>query len=120
MKVLIVDDASFMRNFLKDCLDGSGFEVVGFARDGEEAIEKYKELKPDIVTMDINMPKMSGIEALQEIKKISKDVQIVMISDIGQHDRIIEAIKKGASDFIVKPVHPERLVDALKNLERAL
>ncbi len=114
MRVLIVDDATFMRNFLMDNIQRFGYEVVGQACDGKEAVERYVELTPDLVTMDITMPKMNGIDALKEIKKIDHQARIVMISDIGQHDKIIEAIKSGATDFIIKPVHPDRLKDSLE------
>ncbi|SHK11345.1 response regulator [Tepidibacter formicigenes] len=114
MKILIVDDATFMRNFLIDNIEKFGYEVVGEACDGKEAVEKYIELAPDLVTMDITMPKMNGIDALKEIRKIDKQARVVMISDIGQHDKIIEAIKNGATDFIIKPVHPDRLRDSLE------
>ncbi|OPJ56004.1 response regulator [Alkalithermobacter paradoxus] len=113
MKVLIVDDATFMRNFLTDNIRQLGYEVVGEASNGKEAVEKYVELNPDLVTMDITMPKMNGIEALKEIIKIDTNAKVIMISDIGQHDKIIEAIKNGATDFIIKPVHPDRLKDSL-------
>lgn len=113
MRILIVDDATFMRNFLIDNIEKFGYEVAGQACDGKEAVEMYSELNPDLVTMDINMPKMNGIDALKEIKKIDNEAKIIMISDIGQHDKIIEAIKSGATDFIIKPVHPERLKDSL-------
>ncbi|KXZ39106.1 two-component system, chemotaxis family, response regulator CheY [Alkalithermobacter thermoalcaliphilus JW-YL-7 = DSM 7308] len=116
MRVLIVDDATFMRNFLMDNIKKLGYEVVGEASNGKEAIEKYIQLKPDLVTMDITMPKMNGIEALKEIKKINKNAKVIMISDIGQHDKIIESIKNGATDFIIKPVHPERLKDSLSKV----
>ncbi|MCT4507469.1 MAG: response regulator [Tepidibacter sp.] len=116
MKVLIVDDATFMRNFLFDNMHNLGFEVIGEACDGREAVQKYIKLKPDIVTMDITMPKMNGIEALKEIRKIDVDAKVVMISDIGQHDKIIEAIKSGATDFIIKPVHPDRLKESLEKV----
>lgn len=116
MRILVVDDASFMRSFLRDNLEEAGHEVVGFATNGEEAIEKFNELKPDLITMDINMPKMNGIDALIQIKKIDSSVKVVMISDMGQHSKIIEAIKNGASDFVIKPVHPARLKEALDNL----
>ncbi|WFD09986.1 response regulator [Tepidibacter hydrothermalis] len=116
MKILIVDDATFMRNFLFDNMQKFGFEVIGEACNGKEAVQKYIQLQPDIVTMDITMPKMNGIEALKEIIKIDEDAKVVMISDIGQHDKIIEAIKNGATDFIIKPVHPDRLKESLEKV----
>lgn len=116
MKILIVDDAAFMRNFLIDNIQKFGYEVAGQACDGREAVEMYLDVNPDLVTMDINMPKMNGIDALKEIKKLDTEAKIIMISDIGQHDKIIEAIKSGATDFIIKPVHPERLKDSLEKV----
>ncbi|KDR94378.1 two-component system, chemotaxis family, response regulator CheY [Peptoclostridium litorale DSM 5388] len=114
MRILVVDDAAFMREFISSNLIDVGYDVVGIACDGKEAVEKYIQLKPDIVTMDINMPKMDGIEALEEILKLDKNAKVIMISDIGQHSKIIEAIKKGAVDFIVKPLHPDRLKQSLE------
>lgn len=114
MKILVVDDAAFMREFISANLLKAGFEVAGYACDGKEAVEKYVELRPDIVTMDINMPRMDGIQALVEILKIDETAKVIMISDIGQHTKIIEAIKKGALDFIVKPVHPQKLIQSLE------
>ena len=115
-KVLIVDDAAFMRMLLKDIITKAGFEVVGEASNGKEAVEKYKELKPDIVTMDITMPEMNGIEAVKEIKKIDPNAKIIMVSAMGQQAMVIEAIQAGARDFIVKPFQPARVIEALKKL----
>ncbi len=115
-KVLIVDDAAFMRMLLKDIITKAGFEVVGEASNGKEAVEKYKELKPDIVTMDITMPEMNGIEAVKEIKKIDPNAKIIMVSAMGQQAMVIEAIQAGAKDFIVKPFQPARVIEALKKL----
>ncbi len=113
-KVLIVDDAAFMRMLLKDIVTKAGFEVVGEASNGKEAVEKYKELKPDVVTMDITMPEMNGIEAVKEIKKIDPNANIIMVSAMGQQAMVIEAIQAGAKDFIVKPFQPARVIEALK------
>ncbi len=115
-RVLIVDDAAFMRMLLKDIITKAGFEVVGEASNGKEAVEKYKELKPDIVTMDITMPEMNGIEAVKEIKKIDPNAKIIMVSAMGQQAMVIEAIQAGARDFIVKPFQPARVIEALKKL----
>ncbi len=115
-RVLIVDDAAFMRMLLKDIISKAGFEVVGEAANGKEAVEKYKELKPDIVTMDITMPEMNGIEAVKEIKKIDPEAKIIMVSAMGQQAMVIEAIQAGARDFIVKPFQPARVIEALKKL----
>ena len=103
-RVLIVDDASFMRMSIKNMLANYDFEVVGEAENGVMAIEKYKELQPDIVTMDITMPEMDGLEALREIKKIDPGASVVMVSALGQEARMKEAIIYGAKGFIVKPI----------------
>ncbi len=114
IKVLIVDDAMFMRSMIKDILNNSGkFEVVGEAADGKEAVEVYKEKKPDIVTMDIVMPVMDGIEATKEILKINPSAKIVMVSALGQEPLVIESIAAGARDFIVKPFSPEKVLKVL-------
>ncbi|MEL6543069.1 MAG: response regulator [Myxococcota bacterium] len=106
-RVLIVDDAIFMRNMLKDIFSGDDFEVVGEAANGVEAVEKYKELKPDLTTMDIVMPFKSGIEATKEILISDKDAVIVMCSALGQESLVMEAIEAGAADFVVKPFKSE-------------
>lgn len=101
--VLITDDASFMRKTLRNTFQELGFHVVGEAVNGIEAVEKYKQLKPRLVLLDITMPEMNGLEALKEIKRIDSDAMIVMCSAIGQNDTIVKAIQEGAFDFIVKP-----------------
>lgn len=112
-RVLIVDDASFMRMSIKNMLANYDFEVVGEAENGVMAIEKYKELQPDIVTMDITMPEMDGLEALREIKKIDPGASVVMVSALGQEARMKEAIIYGAKGFIVKPFKEEMLISAI-------
>ncbi|MFY9174728.1 MAG: response regulator [Peptococcia bacterium] len=112
--VLIVDDAAFMRMMLKDILSKNGFEVVGEAENGAIGVEKYKELKPDLITMDITMPEMDGITAVKEIMKIDKTARIVMCSAMGQQAMVIDAIQAGAKDFIVKPFQPERVLEAVQ------
>lgn len=112
-RVLIVDDALFMRMKLKDILERNGFEVVAEAQNGMEAVEKFKSERPDIVTMDITMPEMSGIEAVKAIKKIDPDAKIIMCSAMGQQAMVMEAIQAGAQDFIVKPFQSDRVLDAL-------
>lgn len=102
-KILIVDDAAFMRMMLKDILTKNGYEVVGEAENGAKAVEKYGELKPDLVTMDITMPEMDGISALKNIRSIDSNAKVVMCSAMGQQAMVIEAIQVGARDFIVKP-----------------
>lgn len=113
-KILIVDDAAFMRMMIKDILLKNGFEVVGEANDGSQAIEKYKELKPDLVTMDITMPEMDGITALKEIKKVDNNAKVIMCSAMGQQAMVIDAIQAGAKDFIVKPFQADRVIEAIK------
>jgi two-component system chemotaxis response regulator CheY len=117
-KVLIVDDAAFMRMLLKDIITKAGYEVVGEASNGAEAIEKYKELKPDIVTMDITMPEMNGIEATKEIMKVDPNANIIMCSAMGQQMMVVEAIQAGAKDFIVKPFQQGRVVEALSKISK--
>ncbi len=117
-KVLIVDDAAFMRMLLKDIITKAGYEVVGEASNGAEAIEKYKELKPDIVTMDITMPEMNGIEATKGILKIDPNANVIMCSAMGQQMMVVEAIQAGAKDFIVKPFQQGRVVEALSKISK--
>lgn len=112
-KILIVDDAVFMRVSLKTMLEKNGFEVIGEAVNGLEAIEKYSSLKPDIVTMDITMPEMSGLEAVKAIKKIDSNARILMVSAMGQESLVREAIINGAKGFIVKPFKEEYLIKAM-------
>src|SRR5687767_8796335 len=103
IRVLIVDDAIFMRNMIKDIFHDEQFEVVGEAANGVEAVDKYKEAKPDLVTMDIVMPFKSGIEATREILAFDQNALIVMCSALGQESLVMEAIEAGAADFVVKP-----------------
>ncbi|HOE12123.1 MAG TPA: response regulator [bacterium] len=113
-KGLIVDDAAFMRMMLREILTKGGYEVAGEAVNGKEAIEIYRNVSPDFVTMDITMPDMDGIEALREIKKIDANAVVIMCSAIGQQANVLEAIKTGARDFIVKPFQPERVLESIK------
>ncbi|MCJ8006275.1 response regulator [Lederbergia wuyishanensis] len=113
-RILIVDDAAFMRMMIKDILVKNGFEVVGEAVDGVQAVEKYNELKPDLVTMDITMPEMDGITALKEIKAIDPAAKIIMCSAMGQQAMVIDAIQAGAKDFIVKPFQADRVIEAIQ------
>ncbi len=112
--VMIVDDAAFMRMMIKDILTKNEYEVVGEAENGAKAIEKFKELKPDLVIMDITMPEVDGIQAVKEIKNIDNDAKIVMCSAMGQQAMVIEAIQAGAKDFIVKPFQADRVIEAVK------
>ncbi len=115
-KILIVDDAAFMRMMIKDILTKNGYEVAGEAENGARAIEKYRELIPDLIIMDITMPDVDGIQAVKEIRKISSDCKIIMCSAMGQQAMVIEAIQAGARDFIVKPFQAERVVEAVKKV----
>lgn len=112
-KVLIVDDAAFMRMMLKDILVKNGFEVVAEAANGNEAIDKYKETQPDLVTMDITMPELDGIGALKAIKGFDANARVVMCSAMGQQAMVIESIQAGARDFIVKPFQADRVLEAI-------
>ncbi|HET7629069.1 MAG TPA: response regulator [Bacillales bacterium] len=112
-KILIVDDAAFMRMMVKDILTKNNFEIAGEAGDGAEAVEKYQETSPDLVILDITMPEMDGLTALKEIKKIDGDAKVIMCSAMGQQAMVIDAIQAGAKDFIVKPFQAERVVEAI-------
>jgi len=111
--ILIVDDAAFMRMMIKDILTKNGYVVVGEAENGMAAVEKYKDLRPDLVTMDITMPEMDGITAVKEIKAIDENARIIMCSAMGQQAMVIDAIQAGAKDFVVKPFQPERVLEAV-------
>lgn len=115
-RILIVDDAAFMRMMIKDILTKGGYEVAGEAENGARAIEKYKELTPDLVIMDITMPEVDGIQAVKEIKKVNGEAKIIMCSAMGQQAMVIESIQAGARDFIVKPFQAERVVEAVRKV----
>ena len=115
-RILVVDDASFMRMMIKDILVKNSFEIAGEASDGLDAIEKYKETKPDIVIMDITMPNMDGLQALIELRKVDSNAKIIMCSAMGQESMVIDAIKSGAADFIVKPFQAERIIKAIQRV----
>lgn len=115
-RILITDDALFMRVTLKNILTQNGFDVCGEAQNGAEAVKLYSELKPDLVTMDITMPEMDGIQALKEIKKTFPEANVIMCTAMGQKNMVVEAIQSGAKDFIVKPFQPERVVEAVNKL----
>jgi two-component system, chemotaxis family, chemotaxis protein CheY len=112
--VLIVDDALFMRMMIKDILSKDGFEIVGEAENGVEAVKKYAELHPDLVTMDIVMPEMDGIEAVRNIIKIDPAARVLMCSAMGQQPLVVEALEAGAKDFIIKPFQPAKVVEAVR------
>ena len=113
-RILVVDDAAFMRMMIKDILVKNGFEVVAEAADGNQAVEKYKEHHPDLVTLDITMPEKDGIAALKEIREINPNAKIIMCSAMGQQAMVIDAIQAGAKDFIVKPFQADRVIEAIK------
>jgi len=115
-KILVVDDAAFMRMMLKNILGKDGHEIVGEGSDGEEAVKKYFELKPDIVTMDIVMPKVDGINATREILKQDPNAKIVMISALGQEAMVKEALQLGAKDFIVKPFNKDKVLEVINKV----
>lgn len=115
-RVLIVDDAVFMRNMIRDIFSGGGFDVVGEAEDGIDAVKKYHELKPDLVTMDIVMPHKSGIEATREIVSEDPKAVVVMCSALGQESLVMEAIEAGATDFIVKPFKEEEVLGVVRKV----
>ena len=114
--ILIVDDAAFMRMMLKDILIKGGYNVVGEASNGKEGVAKFKELKPDLVTLDITMPEMDGITALKEIKSEDPNVMAIMCSAMGQQAMVIESIQAGAKDFIVKPFQADRVIEAIRKV----
>lgn len=113
-RILVVDDAAFMRMMVKEILNKNGFQVVGEAENGLQAIARYQELMPDLVTMDITMPELNGIQAVKEIRKLNPNARIVMCSAMGQQAMVIDAIQAGARDFIVKPFQPERVLEAVR------
>ncbi len=115
-KVLVVDDASVVRMMMKKVLKGSGFEVVGEAANGSEALEKYKELKPDVVTMDMVMPEADGIQATRDIVEFDKDAKVVIVSGIDQRELLMKAIDAGASSYIVKPFESDRVIATLNEV----
>ena len=113
-RILVVDDAAFMRMMVKDILTKGGYEVVGEAENGAVAVQRYEELKPDLVTLDITMPEMDGLEALKKIKEKDASAVVVMCSAMGQQAMVIESIQAGAKDFIVNPFQADRVLEAVK------
>ena len=114
--ILVVDDAAFMRMMIKDILSKNGYTVAGEAENGMKAVEKYGELKPDLVLMDITMPEKDGIQALKDIKALDANAKVIMCSAMGQQAMVIEAIQSGAKDFIVKPFQADRVLEAVKKV----
>ncbi len=113
-RILIADDLSFMRMIQKEILTERGYIVVGEAGNGMEAVERYAELKPDLVVLDITMPHMNGLEAMQKILKLDRNARIIICSTMGQQNLILDAISAGVKDFIVKPFKPERILSAIE------
>ena len=116
VRVLVVDDAAFMRMMIKDILTKNGYNVAGEAENGAKGVEKYNELKPDLVLMDITMPEMDGIQALKAIKAADADAKVIMCSAMGQQAMVIESIQSGAKDFIVKPFQADRVIESIRKI----
>ncbi|MCR4724614.1 MAG: response regulator [Clostridia bacterium] len=115
-RILIADDAAMMRNMLKDMLTKGGYDVIGEAADGVEAVEKYKQLKPDLTILDITMPNLDGIGALKEIIGFDQNAKCIMVSGMGSQATVIESIQSGAKDFILKPFSKSRVLEAVSRL----
>ena len=114
-RVLIVDDAPVIRLMLRDIIEYNGYEIVGECENGKQAVEKYRELKPDVVTMDITMPEKDGITALKEIMALDRTAKVVMVTAVDERESLIRAIRNGAADYIVKPFEEERVLSAVKS-----
>jgi two-component system chemotaxis response regulator CheY len=112
-RVLVVDDAAFMRKMVSDALTAGGHQIVGEAANGVEALTRFRELRPDVMTLDITMPEKDGLAALREILAFDPTAKVVMCSALGQESKVLESIKAGAKDFVVKPFQPERVNDAV-------
>ena len=112
-RVLVVDDAAFMRKMVSDALTKGGHEVVGEAGNGTEAVDRYAELRPEVTTLDITMPEKDGLAALKEIIAFDPGARVIMCSALGQESKVLESIKAGAKDFVVKPFQPDRVLDAI-------
>jgi two-component system chemotaxis response regulator CheY len=112
-RVLVVDDAAFMRKMVTDALTKGGHEVVGEAGNGIEAVERYRELRPEVTTLDITMPEKDGLAALQEIIALDPSARVIMCSALGQESKVLESIKIGAKDFVVKPFQADRVLGAV-------
>jgi two-component system chemotaxis response regulator CheY len=112
-RVLVVDDAAFMRKMVTDALSGGGHEIVGEAGNGDEAIARYQELRPEVMTLDITMPEKDGLSALKEIIALDPGAKVVMCSALGQESKVLESIKLGAKDFVVKPFQADRVLSAI-------
>lgn len=115
-KILIIDDSKMSRRMLRSVLEGIGHEIVGEAGNGEEGLALYKELSPEVVTMDITMPEMDGIKCLKEIMQADPEAKVLMVTAAGQASKLMEALKSGAKDFICKPYEPEQIINAVKEV----
>ncbi|WP_407652977.1 response regulator [Baekduia soli] len=113
-RVLVVDDAAFMRKMVTDVVSGGGHDVVGEAGDGVEAVERFRELRPDVITLDITMPQKDGLAALKDIIAVDPGAKVVMCSALGQESKVLESIKLGAKDFVVKPFEADRVLSAIQ------
>ena len=113
-RVLVVDDAAFMRKLLTDALTNGGHEVIGEAGNGVEAVARWQELRPELTTLDITMPEKDGLSALAEIMAIDPSAKIIMCSALGQEGKVLEAVRLGAKDFVVKPFQPPRVLEAVE------
>ncbi|HET6508877.1 MAG TPA: response regulator [Baekduia sp.] len=113
-RVLVVDDAAFMRKMVTDALSGGGHEIVGEAANGAEAVQRFQELRPDVMTLDITMPEKDGLAALKEIIAVDPGAKVVMCSALGQESKVLESIKLGAKDFVVKPFQADRVLSAIE------
>ena len=111
-RVLVVDDAVFMRKMVRDALTRGGHEVVGEGANGHEAVARYQELQPELTTLDITMPEKDGLTALKEIVAIDPEARVIICSALGQESKVLDAVKAGAREFVVKPFQPERILDA--------
>ena len=116
INILIADDLQFIKLVLRDLVEKAGFRVVGEASNGEEAVELFQDKRPDVVLMDITMPKMDGLTALKKILKIDPGANIIMCSALGQQTLIVQALQMGAKDFVVKPFRPERVINSIKKI----
>jgi two-component system chemotaxis response regulator CheY len=112
-RILVVDDAAFMRKMVTDALTKGGHEVIGEAGNGTEAVEQYQSLKPDLTTLDITMPEKDGLSALKDIMALDPSAKVIMCSALGQESKVLESIKLGAKDFVVKPFQADRVLDAV-------
>ena len=114
--VLVCDDAIFMRTMITDILSQAGYDIVGEAESGAQAVQRYRDLRPDLVTMDIVMPELNGIEATRQLAEAAPDAKILMCSAMGQQALVVEAIQAGAKDFVVKPFQPSRVLEAVQRV----